>query len=67
MVANNKSKKLTIDELREQTMNRLNTVLDKYKKSNEKQGYHMAVINLTNVVEHIEKCYEFDMEFPSDE
>lgn len=54
-----------IEEKREEVMNRLITVLDKYKESNEKQGYTMAIINLGNVVEHIEKCYDFDMEFPS--
>jgi len=52
------------DEMRDEVMNRLNTVLDNYKKNNIQQGYLMAIINLQNVVEHIEKCYEFDMEFP---
>ena len=52
------------DEMRDEVMNRLNTVLDNYKENNIQQGYLMAIINLQNVVEHIEKCYEFDMEFP---
>jgi len=52
------------EKLREETMKRLITVLDKYKENDIQQGYLMAVINLKNVVEHIEKCYEFDMEFP---
>ena len=51
------------DELREETIDRLNAVLDKYKNSDFKEGYTMAVINLTNVVDHIEKCYKFDREF----
>lgn len=52
------------DKLREEIMERLNTVLDKYKENDIQQGYLMAIINLNNLVEHIEKCYEFDMEFP---
>lgn len=52
------------EEVREEAMNRLITVLDKYEESNFRQGYTMAVINLMNVVEHIEKCYNFDVEFP---
>ena len=60
----NENKKLKQELLREETIERLITVLDKYKENEKlKQGYTMAVMNLVNVVEHIEKCYEFDIEF----
>ena len=66
MIDNEEFKKLSTDEQYDIVIGRLNAVMDKYKQSGEKQGYSMAVFNLANVVEHIEKCYDFDMEFPSD-
>ena len=59
--------KISPEQKREEIMNRLNTILDKYEESNENIGHTMALINLENVVEHIEKCYDFDKEFPTEE
>ena len=55
-----------IEIKRKEVISRLNNVLDNYKNSNEKMGYIMQIGNLERLVEHMEKCYDFDMEFSSE-
>lgn len=57
--------KRDVETARKEVMERLNKVLDDYKNSNEKLGYIMQINNLERLVEHMEKCYDFDMEFPT--
>ena len=59
--------KKDIEIKRKEVISRLNNVLDNYKNSNEKMGYIMQIGNLERLVEHMEKCYDFDMEFPSED
>ena len=55
-----------IEIKRKEVISRLNEVLDNYKNSNERMGYIMQIGNLERLVEHMEKCYDFDIEFPSE-
>lgn len=57
--------KRDVETARKEVMERLNNVLDNYKNSNEQLGYIMQINNLERLVEHMEKCYEFDIEFPT--
>ena len=57
--------KRDVETARKEVMERLNKVLDDYKNSNEKLGYIMQINNLERLVEHMEKCYDFDIEFPT--
>lgn len=59
--------KRDVEATRKEVIERLNKILDNYKNSNEEMGYIMQIINLEKLVEHMEKCYEFDMEFPSED
>lgn len=59
--------KKDIETKRKEVISRLNEVLDNYKNSSERMGYIMQICNLERLVEHMEKCYDFDMEFPSDD
>ena len=54
-----------IEVTRQETMEQLNQLLDNLKKIGG-MAYTIQIINLVKLVEHMQRAYEFELEFPDE-
>ena len=57
--------KKDIEVTRQETMEQLNQLLDDFKKISG-MAYAIQVTNLIKLVEHMQRVYEFELEFPDE-
>lgn len=54
-----------IEVTRQETMEQLNQLLDNFKKIGG-MAYAIQITNLVRMVEHMQRVYEFELEFPDE-
>lgn len=57
--------KKDIEVTRQETMEQLNQLLDNFKKISG-MTYAIQITNLVRLVEHMQRVYEFELEFPDE-
>ena len=55
--------KKDIEVIRQEAMEQLNQLLDNFKKIGG-MAYAIQITNLVKLVEHMQRAYEFELEFP---
>lgn len=57
--------KKDIEVTRQEAIEQLNQLLDNFKKIGG-MAYAIQITNLVNMVEHMQRAYEFELEFPDE-